>query len=167
MRRFFFLSVRPENPRNSRGGLALHVTHHNLPTDSFNALEKLYWSETFSRKRPTLPPPPSWYIPPWDDAPVQQKRWDRVTAVFLAFFRRPFCPLLLLLLFCVSFVVFQESLLGAVSSAKNPFIPGINLSVALTGAARRAVEGEKRALLSMQVWSASLCFSFIYVYVYT
>eukprot|EP00904_Undaria_pinnatifida_P012811 jgi/Undpi1/8660/HiC_scaffold_25.g11125.m1 len=98
------------------------------------------------------PPPPSWYIPPWDDAPVQQKRWDRVTAVFLAFFRRPFCPLLLLLLllFCVSFVVFQESLLGAVSSAKNPFIPGINLSVALTGAARRAVEGEKRALLSMQ-----------------
>ena len=37
------------------------------------------------------------------------------------------------------------------SSAKNPFIPGMNLSVALTVAARRAVEGEKRVLLSMQV----------------
>lgn len=37
------------------------------------------------------------------------------------------------------------------SSASNPFVPGMNLSVVLVMAARRAVEGEKRALLLMQV----------------
>ena len=37
------------------------------------------------------------------------------------------------------------------SSAKNPFIPGMYLSVAFTVAAKRALEGEKRVLLSMQV----------------
>lgn len=45
----------------------------------------------------------------------------------------------------------QESLLGAISSADNPFIPGMNLSVACTMATRRAMEGEKRRLASMQV----------------
>lgn len=45
----------------------------------------------------------------------------------------------------------QASLLGALSSANNPFIPGMNLSVGLAVAAKIAVEGEKRALLSMQV----------------
>lgn len=37
------------------------------------------------------------------------------------------------------------------SSANNPFIPGMNLSAAFAVAARRSVEGEKRVLLSMQV----------------
>lgn len=45
----------------------------------------------------------------------------------------------------------QKSVLGAVSMAKNPFIPGMNLSVAFAVAARRAVEGDKRGLLLMQV----------------
>lgn len=45
----------------------------------------------------------------------------------------------------------QGCLLGAVSSAKNPFIPGMNLSVAFALAARRAVEGEKRVLHAIQV----------------
>lgn len=45
----------------------------------------------------------------------------------------------------------QHCLLGAVSSADNPFIPGMNLSVALSVAARRALEGEKRALNTLQV----------------
>ncbi|CAM9468357.1 unnamed protein product, partial [Hapterophycus canaliculatus] len=44
----------------------------------------------------------------------------------------------------------QESLLGAVSSADNPFIPGMNLSVACTVAAKRALKGEKRRLTLMQ-----------------
>eukprot|EP00904_Undaria_pinnatifida_P012808 jgi/Undpi1/8658/HiC_scaffold_25.g11123.m1 len=44
----------------------------------------------------------------------------------------------------------KDCILGAVVSADNPFVPGMNLSVALTVAARRAVEGEKHGLLSLQ-----------------
>ncbi|CAM9403921.1 unnamed protein product [Ectocarpus sp. 12 AP-2014] len=50
----------------------------------------------------------------------------------------------------VKFPYLKESLLGAISSADNPFIPGMNLSVACTTATRRAMEGEKRRLTSMQ-----------------
>ncbi|CAM9825189.1 unnamed protein product [Ectocarpus sp. 4 AP-2014] len=50
----------------------------------------------------------------------------------------------------VKFPRLKEGLLGAISSADNPFIPGMNLSVTCTTATRRAMEGEKRCLASMQ-----------------
>ncbi|CAM9861414.1 unnamed protein product [Sphacelaria rigidula] len=44
----------------------------------------------------------------------------------------------------------KEAYLGAVTSARNPFIPGMNLSVQLTGAAGQAPEGERRKIESLQ-----------------
>ncbi|CAM9848129.1 unnamed protein product [Scytosiphon promiscuus] len=44
----------------------------------------------------------------------------------------------------------KERLLGAVSSADNPFVPGMNISVACTVASIGALEGEKRRLGTMQ-----------------
>lgn len=44
----------------------------------------------------------------------------------------------------------KTSYLRAVSSARNPFIPGINLSVALVKAAESAPEGNRRSLISLQ-----------------
>lgn len=52
----------------------------------------------------------------------------------------------------VKFYRLKACLLDAVSSANNPFIPGMNLSVALAASAKRALEGERRALTTMQVY---------------
>lgn len=49
-----------------------------------------------------------------------------------------------------SFDRLESCFLDAVASASNPFIPGMILSVALADAVRRAPEGERRKLLSLQ-----------------
>lgn len=46
--------------------------------------------------------------------------------------------------------LFETYCLRAVTSAANPFIPGMNLCVALAAAAEKAQEGEKRSLISLQ-----------------
>lgn len=45
---------------------------------------------------------------------------------------------------------FKTCCLRGVSSAANPFIAGIHLSVALSGAAKTAQEGEQKAIISLQ-----------------
>lgn len=44
----------------------------------------------------------------------------------------------------------RECCLGAVTSAENPFIPGMNLSLALSGAAAKAPEGERGGIWDIQ-----------------
>lgn len=44
----------------------------------------------------------------------------------------------------------KEVCLGAVTSARNPFVPGMTLSVKLAGAAGKAPEGERRNILFLQ-----------------
>lgn len=44
----------------------------------------------------------------------------------------------------------RECCLGAVTSADNPFIPGMNLSLALSGAAAKAPEGERSEIWDIQ-----------------
>ena len=46
--------------------------------------------------------------------------------------------------------VFKRSCLRAVTSAANPFIPGITLSIRLGEAAKLATEGERRAIREIQ-----------------
>lgn len=48
------------------------------------------------------------------------------------------------------YVWLKSCYLGAVTCAKNPFIPGMTLSVVLAAAAKKAPEGERRRLLSLQ-----------------
>ncbi|CBN75304.1 Ankyrin Repeat Transient Receptor Potential Channel [Ectocarpus siliculosus] len=81
--------------------------------------------------------------------PVEDARLS-VLAYLLQHGAKPTNKGLLRLCNLVKFPRLKESLLGAISSADNPFIPGMNLSVACTMATRRAMEGEKRRLASMQ-----------------
>ncbi|CAM9290091.1 unnamed protein product [Scytosiphon promiscuus] len=82
-------------------------------------------------------------------ASVEDERLE-ILACLLRHGARPPRKGLVRLCNCVRFPRLKESLLGAVSSAHNPFIPGMNLSVACTVAAKRALEGEKRRLNLMQ-----------------
>ncbi|CAM9466764.1 unnamed protein product, partial [Ectocarpus sp. 8 AP-2014] len=81
--------------------------------------------------------------------PVEDARLS-VLAYLLQHGAKPTNKGLLRLCNLVKFPRLKESLLGSISSADNPFIPGMNLSVACTMATRRAMEGEKRRLASMQ-----------------